>query len=180
MRKFSLYFYNGIKEHWRAELCGMKVQRAPCRLLPLACALEPCEGKEHLLMKNQFPTLFSPCMIGNVEIKNRICKAPQTTGFSHMDGTVSSRLVRYYEDLAKGEVGMIIVEYAFVDRDCSKSASNQLGICDDEYIVGLGWLADTIKNLGECALYSDRALRASALFGAAYEISVSQSLALDV
>lgn len=97
-------------------------------------------------MNHQFPTLFSPCRIGNVEIKNRICKAPQTTGLSHMDGTVSSRLVRCYEDLAKGEVGMIIVEYAFVDRDCSKSASNQLGICDDEYIVGLGWLADTIKN----------------------------------
>lgn len=97
-------------------------------------------------MNHQFPTLFSPYKIGNVEIKNRICKAPQTTGLSHMDGTVSSRLVRCYEDLAKGEVGMIIVEYAFVDRDCSKSASNQLGICDDEYIVGLGWLADTIKN----------------------------------
>ena len=98
-------------------------------------------------MSNQFPTLFSPCKIGNVEIKNRICKAPQTTGLSHMDGTVSERLVRCYEDLAKGEVGMIIVEYAYVDRKCSKSASNQLGICDDEYIVGLGWLADTIKNL---------------------------------
>ena len=61
-------------------------------------------------MSNQFPTLFSPCKIGNVEIKNRICKAPQTTGLSHMDGTVSERLVRCYEDLAKGEVGMIIVE----------------------------------------------------------------------
>ena len=34
-------------------------------------------------MTNQFPTLFSPCRIGNVEIKNRICKAPQTTGLSH-------------------------------------------------------------------------------------------------
>ena len=84
-------------------------------------------------MSNQFPTLFSPCKIGNVEIKNRICKAPQTTGLSHMDGTVSERLVRCYEDLAKGEVGMIIVEYAYVDRKFSKSASNQLGICDDEY-----------------------------------------------
>lgn len=97
-------------------------------------------------MKNLYPTLFSPCKIGNVEIKNRICKAPQTTGFSHMDGTVSSRLIRCYEDLAKGEVGMIIVEYAYVDNKYSKSASNQLGICDDEYMVGLGWLADTIKN----------------------------------
>ena len=99
-------------------------------------------------MNAYFPTLFSPCKIGNVVIKNRICKAPQTTGLSHMDGSVSSRLVRCYEDLARGEVGMIIVEYAFVDRQCSKSASNQLGICDDEYIVGLGWLADTLKNLG--------------------------------
>ena len=98
-------------------------------------------------MNPYFPTLFSPCKIGNVTIKNRICKAPQTTGLSHMDGTVSSRLVRCYEDLARGEVGMVIVEYAYVDRKCSKSASNQLGICDDEYIVGLGWLADTLKNL---------------------------------
>ncbi len=94
-----------------------------------------------------YPTLFIPCKIGNVTIKNRICKAPQTTGLSHMDGTVSSRLVRCYEDLARGGTGMVIVEYAYVDRDCSKSASNQLGICDDEYIVGLGWLADTLKNL---------------------------------
>lgn len=98
-------------------------------------------------MNPYYPTLFSPCKIGNVTIKNRICKAPQTTGLSHMDGSVSSRLVRTYEDLARGEVGMVIVEYAYVDRDCSKSASNQLGICDNEYIVGLGWLADTLKNL---------------------------------
>ena len=88
-------------------------------------------------MNHQFPTLFSPCRIGNVEIKNRICKAPQTTGLSHMDGTVSSRLVRCYEDLAKGEVGMIIVEYAFVDRDCSKSASNQLGMT-----MSISWALD--------------------------------------
>ena len=81
-------------------------------------------------------------------IKNRICKAPQTTGLSHMDGSVSQRLVRYYEDLARGEVGMIIVEYAYIDRLYSKSASNQLGICDNEFIVGLGWLADSIKNAG--------------------------------
>ena len=97
-------------------------------------------------MSKMFPTLFSPCKIGNVELKNRIIKAPQTTGLSHMDGSVSSRLVRCYEDLAKGETAMIIVEYAYVDRAFSKSASNQLGICDDEYMCGLGWLADTIKN----------------------------------
>ena len=35
-------------------------------------------------MSNQFPHLFTPGKIGNVEIKNRICKAPQTSGLSHM------------------------------------------------------------------------------------------------
>lgn len=99
-------------------------------------------------MHEQFPVLFSPCMIGNVKIKNRICKAPQTSGLSNLDGSVSPRLIRYYEDLANGNVGMIIVEYAYIDNLYSKSASNQLAINDDEYIVGLGWLADTIKNLG--------------------------------
>lgn len=100
------------------------------------------------MMHEQFPHLFSPGKIGNVEIKNRICKAPQTSGLSNLDGSVSPRLVRYYEDLANGEVGMIIVEYAYVDKLYSKSASNQLAICDNEYMVGLGWLADTIRNLG--------------------------------
>lgn len=94
----------------------------------------------------QFPILFSPCRIGNVEIKNRVVKEPQTTGLSNLDGSVSPRLVRTYEDLARGGCGMIIVEYAYVDRKYSKSASNQLGICDDEYMCGLGWLADTIRN----------------------------------
>ena len=100
------------------------------------------------MMHEQFPHLFSPGKIGNVKIKNRICKAPQTSGLSNLDGSVSPRLVRYYEDLANGEVGMIIVEYAYVDKLYSKSASNQLAICDNEYMVGLGWLADTIRNLG--------------------------------
>lgn len=102
-------------------------------------------------MSSNFPVLLSPCKIGNVEVKNRVCKEPQTTGLSHKDGTVSSRLVRYYEDLARGEVGMVIVEYAYVDNDCSKSASNQLSISENECIVGLGWLADTIKNNGSVA-----------------------------
>ena len=82
-------------------------------------------------MNPYYPTLFSPCKIGNVTIKNRVCKAPQTTGLSHMDGSVSSRLVRTYEDLARGEVGMVIVEYDFVDMYCSKSSSKQMCIFYD-------------------------------------------------
>lgn len=102
-------------------------------------------------MSNSFPNLFSPAKIGNLEIKNRVVKAPQSTGMSNMDGSVSERLVRHYRELAKGGTGLIIVEYAFVDDIASKSAHCQLGISNTEHIPGLGWLADVIKDNGAVA-----------------------------
>jgi len=89
-------------------------------------------------MSKMFPQLFSPAKIGNLEIKNRVVKAPQSTGLSNMDGSVSERLIRHYCELAKGGCGLIVVEYAFVDNIASKSAHCQLGISDTEHIPGLG------------------------------------------
>jgi len=95
-----------------------------------------------------FPNLFSPGKIGSLTIKNRILKAPQSTGMSNMDGTVTDRLIRHYREIARGGTGLIVVEYAFVDKIASKSAHCQLGICDNEHIPGLAWLADIIKAEG--------------------------------
>ncbi|MEA1960427.1 MAG: NAD(P)/FAD-dependent oxidoreductase [Bacillota bacterium] len=102
-------------------------------------------------MSKMFPNLFSPAKIGNLEIKNRVVKAPQSTGLSNMDGSVSERLIRHYRELAKGGTGLVIVEYAFVDNIASKSAHCQLGISNTEHIPGLGWLADVIKDNGAVA-----------------------------
>lgn len=99
-------------------------------------------------MSKMFPNLFSPAKIGNLVIKNRVVKAPQSTGLSNMDGTVSERLLRHYKELAKGGTGLIIVEYAYVDKIASKSAHCQLGISDKEMIPGLSWLADVIRDNG--------------------------------
>ncbi|HDN85491.1 MAG TPA: NADH oxidase [Candidatus Aerophobetes bacterium] len=99
-------------------------------------------------MDKKFPNLFTPGKIGTLEVKNRIIKAPQSTGMSNIDGSVSERLIRHYRELARGGAGLIIVEYAYVDKIASKSAHCQLGICDNEHIPGLAWLADTIKDNG--------------------------------
>ncbi len=99
-------------------------------------------------MKKMFPHLFSPFQVGNLKLKNRIVKAPQTTGLSNRDGTVTPRLIRHYADIAKGGAGLVIVEYAYVDDIASKSCHCQIGISNHEHIAGLGWLADTIKNNG--------------------------------
>ena len=60
-------------------------------------------------MSKLFPNLFTPAKIGNLELKNRVCKAPQSSGMNNMDGTVSERAIRYYRDQAAGGTGMIIV-----------------------------------------------------------------------
>lgn len=100
------------------------------------------------MAKQMFPTLFSPAKIGNLELPNRIMKAPQSTGMSNMDGSVTERLVRYYRKQAAGGTGMIIVEYAFVDDIGAKSAHCHLGISSNEHIPGLSWLAENIRDSG--------------------------------
>lgn len=69
-----------------------------------------------------FPHVFTPGRIGTLELKNRVMKAPQSSGMSNKDGTVSERLIRYYRNQASGGAGMIIVEYAYVDDIGAKSA----------------------------------------------------------
>ena len=99
-------------------------------------------------MSKLFPHLFSPGKIGNLTLKNRIAKAPQSSGMNNMDGTVSERAIRYYRDQAAGGAGMIIVEYAYVDDIGAKSAHCHLGISSNEHIPGLAWLAENIRECG--------------------------------
>jgi 2,4-dienoyl-CoA reductase-like NADH-dependent reductase (Old Yellow Enzyme family) len=99
-------------------------------------------------MKHEFSRLFTPGRIGTLDIPNRIVKAPTSTGMSNMDGSVSERLFRHYRNIAKGGVGLLIVEYAYIDDIASKSAHCQLGISSNEHISGLSWLAEMIKGEG--------------------------------
>ena len=59
-----------------------------------------------------FNRLFQPGMIAGIELKNRIVKAPMTTGMGGIDGTVTPRLRRYYKETAMGGCAMVIVGYA--------------------------------------------------------------------
>jgi 2,4-dienoyl-CoA reductase-like NADH-dependent reductase (Old Yellow Enzyme family)/thioredoxin reductase len=99
-------------------------------------------------MKTMFPKLFEPGSIGNLRLKNRIVKAPQHTGLSNPDGSVTERMLRYYKDVALGGVGMIVVEYAWIDNDASRASPCQLGISSVDHIPGLSLLAQTIQANG--------------------------------
>ena len=99
-------------------------------------------------MRTSFPRLFEPGVIGNVELKNRVVKAPQHTGLANPDGSVTDRLLRHYRELARGGAAMVIVEYAWVDNDASKASPCQLGIASMEHLPGLSLLAQTIQANG--------------------------------
>jgi 2,4-dienoyl-CoA reductase-like NADH-dependent reductase (Old Yellow Enzyme family)/thioredoxin reductase len=89
--------------------------------------------------------IWQPIQIGPIEVKNRIAMAPMCTRLANPDGSVSPRLIEYYEARAAGGAGMIIVEYTYIDDLASKAAICQLGIYSDNLIPGLNELAERVQ-----------------------------------
>jgi 2,4-dienoyl-CoA reductase-like NADH-dependent reductase (Old Yellow Enzyme family)/thioredoxin reductase len=102
-------------------------------------------------MTGLFPHLFATGRIGSLTTKNRILKSPQATLLAAPDGTVTERLTRHYRRIARGGVGLVIVEYTYIDDDASKALQCQLGASSGDHLPGLGWLADVIQAEGTLA-----------------------------
>jgi 2,4-dienoyl-CoA reductase-like NADH-dependent reductase (Old Yellow Enzyme family) len=66
-------------------------------------------------MQSDFPLLFSPGVIGSRTVKNRVVMAPIDTNLADESGRVTDALLAFYEQRARGGVGMIIVENTQVD-----------------------------------------------------------------
>ncbi len=91
--------------------------------------------------------LFRPIRIGSMEVRNRIAMAPMASDFAHPDGTLSPRIMDYYEARAKGGVGLIIMEVTTVDAG-SPYVPNTVGIWDDRFIPGLRAMTDALHRHG--------------------------------
>jgi 7beta-hydroxy-3-oxochol-24-oyl-CoA 4-desaturase len=92
-------------------------------------------------------TLFTPVKIGKMKIKNRIAMAPMATDFAEGDGSVSQRLIDYYEARARGGAGLIIVEVCTVD-EMSPYIPRTMGLWDDTFIPGLKRLTNAVHSHG--------------------------------
>ena len=99
----------------------------------------------------QFKNLLSPFQIGKVKIKNRIVKAPQASGNATKEGAPTDGAFEYYEALAKGGVGLIAVEGAYVDYPLGVVGWPRLGIQDDKFIPIYKKLTDMIHSYGATA-----------------------------
>lgn len=91
----------------------------------------------------KFKYLFSPIQIGNIKLKNRGVMPSMVTNYCNEDGSVSDNFIAYHEARAKGGVGLIIVEAAYVNM-LGKGFTRQIGIDKDELIPGLKKLTDQV------------------------------------
>jgi 2,4-dienoyl-CoA reductase-like NADH-dependent reductase (Old Yellow Enzyme family)/thioredoxin reductase len=95
-----------------------------------------------------FDSLFEVGAIGDLRLRNRVVKSPNTTATANPDGTVSQRTVNHYRRLGEGGPGLVMVEYTYVDDDASKSIHGQPGASNQDHVAGLGWLADEVRSTG--------------------------------
>jgi len=91
-----------------------------------------------------YDMLFSPMKIGNVEIKNRIVMAPMCMGFGQYNGCATETMMDYYEERAKGGVGLIFTEITRINDITGASSFGQLGMSHDYQIPSLREMADRI------------------------------------
>ena len=91
-----------------------------------------------------YDMLFSPMKIGNVEIKNRIVMAPMCMGFGQYNGCATETMMDYYEERAKGGVGLIFTEITRINEITGASSFGQLGMSHDYQIPALREMADRI------------------------------------
>ena len=96
----------------------------------------------------EYNMLFSPMNIGNVEIKNRVVMAPMCMGFGQYNGCATETMMNYYEERAKGGVGLIFTEITRVNDVTGASSFGQLGMSHDYQIPALSEMARRIHKHG--------------------------------
>lgn len=92
-------------------------------------------------------SLFQSVNIGNLTLRNRFIHSATHEAMAGDDAKINNTIVRRYETLAKGEIGLIIPGHLFVHR-LGKAHKGQCGIHSDDMIEGLSQLADVIHKHG--------------------------------
>ena len=93
-------------------------------------------------MKEKSP-LFTPVKIGALEIPNRFVRSATQDFMAADDGSITERQVSLFENLARGEVGLIITGHAYVNPQ-GKASPYQIGVYADKLIEGLSRIPEAV------------------------------------
>ncbi len=84
--------------------------------------------------------LLQPIQVGPLTLKNRIMFPPLTTGYEERDGSFGARSLAFYERLAKGGTGFVVIG----DVAPVRTASPTPKLVDDSQIPNFKLLADVM------------------------------------
>ena len=93
-----------------------------------------------------FPKLFTPLLIRNTKIRNRIVSTGHDTTIP-TDGIVNDALVAYHRARARGGVGLIVAQVTGV-HESARYTNHVLMGTDDKCITGFSKLADAVHENG--------------------------------
>jgi 2,4-dienoyl-CoA reductase (NADPH2) len=97
------------------------------------------------MAKTKFEKLLEPGYIGSVKTRNRIIKTGAGVFMWHEDEThMNASVLAFYESLARGGVGLLIVESPTIDYPAGARWRPRYRIDDDKYIQGLSELVKVI------------------------------------
>lgn len=99
-------------------------------------------------MKENVKALFTPIRIGGIELKNRIVMPPMDTCAFNFDGTVTSKLMPYMRNRAKGGVGLIIQECADTSWPEGKNGPRELRMDVPDSITFLHDMTNVVHSFG--------------------------------
>ena len=88
--------------------------------------------------------LFTPGKIGKLTIKNRAVLAPMQMMYGEHLGYAGEKAIAYYEERARGGVGLIIVEGVNVDEVNNKPWNLQMSLASDKYTASFQPLTEAI------------------------------------
>jgi len=86
-----------------------------------------------LIWRHNMKKLFEPGKIGQLTIKNRSVLPPMQVLFGENDGRPGPRTIAYYEERARGGVGLIIVEATAVDDINNALWDHQLSLAANKF-----------------------------------------------
>jgi len=95
----------------------------------------------------KYKSLFEPIRIGGMEVRNRLVVPPMGTNLANDASVAEDRMIKYYEERAKGGFGLIIIEVTAVEP-AGKAIVREPGLWCDSHIEGYAKLADAIHAHG--------------------------------
>ncbi|KXA96178.1 hypothetical protein AKJ37_05855 [candidate division MSBL1 archaeon SCGC-AAA259I09] len=99
--------------------------------------------------EEEFPYLFKPIKIGDVEIPNRMKYAATEDNYNARDGSVTDRGFHYIRERAESGAGLVTVQGVFMDPNhWDRGYDGQAALYDEKFVSGIKRWADVIEENG--------------------------------